>query len=131
MVEKVAESDDALIEKYLSGEELTIDEIKEGVKKMTISTQIYPVFCGSALSIKVFKSIRWCYRLLTFSKRCSAIKAIKVDTGEEINVESDENGPFTALAFKIQTDPYVGRLTYFRVYSGKATAGSYIQCYIR
>jgi elongation factor G len=127
MVEKVAESDDALIEKYLSGEELTIDEIKEGLRKMTISTQIYPVFCGSALSNKgIQKVLDGVIDYLPSPKDVPAVKAIKVDTGEEINVESDENGPFTALAFKIQTDPYVGRLTYFRVYSGKATAGSYI-----
>jgi elongation factor G len=127
MVEKVAESDDALIEKYLGGEELTIDEIKEGLRKMTISTQIYPVFCGSALSNKgIQKVLDGVIDYLPSPKDVPPVKAVKVDTGEEINVESDENGPFTALAFKIQTDPYVGRLTYFRVYAGKATAGSYI-----
>jgi len=127
MVEKVAESDDALIEKYLGGEELTIDEIKEGLRKMTISTQIYPVFCGSALSNKgIQKVLDGVIDYLPSPKDVPPVKAVKVDTGEEINVESDENGSFTALAFKIQTDPYVGRLTYFRVYAGKAAAGSYI-----
>jgi len=127
MVEKVAESDDALIEKYLGGEDLTIEEIKAGLRKMTISTQIYPVFCGSALSNKgIQKVLDGIIDYLPSPRDVPAIKATKVETGEEIHISSEENGPFTALAFKIQTDPYVGRLTYFRVYSGKATAGSYI-----
>lgn len=127
LVEKVAESDDSLIEKYLGGTELTIDEIKTGLRKMTITTEIYPIFCGASLSNKgVQKVLDGVIDYLPSPKDTPNITGIDADTGEEISLKSDENGPLAALAFKIQTDPYVGRLTYFRVYSGRVSAGSYI-----
>jgi elongation factor G len=127
LVERVAESDDALIEKYLNGNELTIDEIKTGLRKMTVAAEIYPIFCGASLSNKgVQKVLDGVIDYLPSPKDTPDINGIDADTGEEISLKSDENGSLAALAFKIQTDPYVGRLTYFRVYSGKITAGSYV-----
>lgn len=127
LVEKVAESDDALIEKYLGGEELTIEEIKSGLRKLTVSTKVYPIFCGASLSNKgVQKMLDGVIDYLPSPKDTPDIVGIDADTGEEIDLKSDQNGPLAALAFKIQTDPYVGRLTYFRVYSGKVSAGSYV-----
>ncbi len=127
LVERVAESDDALIEKYLNGNELTIDEIKTGLRKMTVAAEIYPIFCGASLSNKgVQKVLDGVIDYLPSPKDTRDINGIDADTGEEISLKSDENGSLAALAFKIQTDPYVGRLAYFRVYSGKITAGSYV-----
>ena len=127
LVEKVAESDDALIEKYLNGNELTVDEIKSGLRKMTVAAEIYPIFCGASLSNKgVQKVLDGVIDYLPSPKDTPPVKGMDFDTGEEVLFESDENGSLAALAFKIQTDPYVGRLAYFRVYSGKITAGSYV-----
>lgn len=127
LVERVAESDDALIEKYLNGEDLTIEEIKKAIRKMTVKAELYPIFCGASLSnIGVQKVLDGVIEYLPSPKDTPDIKGINSDTGEEISLSSDVNGSLAALAFKIQTDPYVGRLTYIRVYSGKITAGSYI-----
>ena len=127
LVEKVAESDDVLIEKYLNGEDLTIEEIKTGLRKLTVSTKVYPVFCGASLSNKgVQKLLDGVVEYLPSPKDVPDIVGIDAESGEQIPLKPDENGPFAALAFKIQTDPYVGRLTYFRVYSGKVNAGSYV-----
>lgn len=125
--EKIAESDDKLMEKYFSGEQFTVDEIKNAIRKLTITAEIYPVFCGSALgNIGVQKLLDSVVNFLPSPKDTPDIKGTLLDTGDEIILKTDDNEPFTALAFKIQTDPYVGRLTYFRVYSGKISAGSYI-----
>ncbi len=127
MVEKIAESDDTLIEKFLNGEELSIEEIKSGIRKLTTATKIYPVLCGSSLgNIGVQKMLDAVVDYLPSPKDVGAITGHKVDSDEKIVLEPDEDGPFSALAFKIQTDAYVGRLTYFRVYSGKLKAGSYV-----
>jgi len=127
LVERVAESDDALIEKYLNGEELTIEEIKQGIRKMTVKAELYPIFCGASLSNKgVQKVLDGVIEYLPSPKDTPDIKGINFDTGEEVSLSSDVGGSLAALAFKIQTDPYVGRLTYIRVYSGKITAGSYV-----
>jgi len=127
LVEKVAESNDSLIEKFLNGTELTIEEIKSGVRKMTISAQLYPVFAGASLSnIGVQKLLDGVVDYLPSPKDVGEITAYRQDTGEKTMLSPEEDGPFVALAFKLQTDPYVGRLTYFRVYSGSANAGSYI-----
>lgn len=126
LVEKVAEADDSLIEKFLAGEELSIEEIKAGVRKLTIQAKLFPVFCGSALgNVGVQKMLDGVIDYLPSPKDVGDVKAHNLD-GEELHLTADENGPFVALAFKIQTDPYVGRLTYIRVYSGKAAAGSYV-----
>ncbi len=126
LVEKVAEADDVLIEKFLAGKELSIDEIKHGIRKLTVQAKLYPVFCGSALANKgVQKVLDGVIDYLPSPKDTPAVIGHNTD-GEEVSLSADENGPFAALAFKVQTDPYVGRLTYIRVYSGKVTAGSYI-----
>lgn len=127
LVEKVAESDDALIEKFLNGEEISIDELKAGIRKLTIATKLYPVFAGSALAnVGVQKVLDGVIDYLPSPKDTPDITGKKVGTDEDVVLKTDEDAPFTALAFKIQTDPYVGRLTYFRVYSGKLDSGSYI-----
>ncbi len=126
LVEKVAESSDELMEKYLSGQELTVDELRAGIRSLTISSQMYPVFGGASLAnIGVQKMLDGVVFYLPSPKDLKVVKARTI-AGEEKEIEVDENGPFTALAFKVQTDPYVGRLTYFRVYSGKVGSGSYI-----
>jgi elongation factor G len=126
LVEKVAEADDSMIERFLNGEELSIAEIKEGIRKLTNKAELFPVFCGSALgNVGVQKLLDGVVAYLPSPKDVPDIVAHHPD-GTEITLPADENGPFVALAFKIQTDPYVGRLTYFRVYSGKINSGSYI-----
>jgi elongation factor G len=126
LVEKVAESSDELMEKYLAGRELSVEEIKAGIRVLTISSQMYPIFGGASLSnIGVQKLLDGVVAYLPSPQDVLSIKAHTVQ-GEESSLTADENGAFAALAFKIQTDTYVGRLTYFRVYSGKVTAGSYI-----
>lgn len=126
LVEKVAEADDKLIEKFLGGEEITEEELKAGLRKLTIEAKVYPVFCGSALAnLGVQRILDGVVDYLPSPKDVPPVKGITPD-GEEIALEADESGPFAALAFKIQTDPYVGRLTYFRVYSGSLPAGSYV-----
>ena len=127
LVEKIAESDDVLIEKYLNGEDLTIEEIKTGLRKLTVKAEVYPVFCGASLSNKgVQKLLDGVVEYLPSPKDVPDIVGVDVESGDQVSLKPDENGPFAALAFKIQTDPYVGRLTYFRVYSGKVNAGSYV-----
>ncbi len=127
MVEKVAEADDKLIEKYLAGEELTSEEIKQGLRELTIKVAIYPIYCGASLSDKgVQKVLDGVVDYLPSPKDKPDIEGIKINSDEKMLLKADDNGPFVALAFKIQADPYVGRLTYFRVYSGKVSAGSYV-----
>ncbi|MFZ2664450.1 MAG: elongation factor G [Patescibacteria group bacterium] len=127
MVEKVAEADDKLIEKYLAGEELTKEEIKQGLRDLTVKAEIYPIFCGASLSNKgVQKVLDGVVDYLPSPKDKPDIAGIREGTDEQMFLKADDNGPFVALAFKIQTDPYVGRLTYIRVYSGKITSGSYV-----
>jgi len=127
LVEKIAESDDFLIEKYLNGEEITADELKMGMRKLVIQAKIYPVFCGASLSnIGIQKLLDGVVEYLPSPKDKPETQGYNHTTGEKMSLPHDENGPFAALAFKVQTDPYVGRLTYIRVYSGKVSAGSYV-----
>ncbi len=127
LVEKVAESDDSLIEKYLNGEELTVEEIKGGIRKLTVRAKLYPVFCGASLSnVGIQKLLDGVVAYLPSPLDTPDTEGYDQATGEKMQLAHDENGPFVALAFKVQTDPYVGRLTYLRIYSGKITAGSYI-----
>ncbi|RJR27449.1 elongation factor G [candidate division WWE3 bacterium] len=126
LVEKVAEADDSLIEKFLAGEELTVEEIKSGIRKLTISAKLFPVYCGTALGNKgVQLLLNGVIDYLPSPKDVPDVTGHKTD-GSEIVLKADGEGPFCALAFKIQTDPYVGRLTYIRVYSGKLASGSYV-----
>ncbi|MGV3487022.1 MAG: elongation factor G [Tuberibacillus sp.] len=128
LIEAISEFDEELMMKYLEGEELTIDEIKAGIRKATISVEFFPVLCGSAFKNKgVQLMLDAVIDYLPSPLDIPAIKGVSVDTEEEIVRHADDNEPFAALAFKVMTDPFVGKLTFFRVYSGSAEAGSYIQ----
>lgn len=127
LVEKAAENDDELMEKYLEGQEFTVEDIKRGIRKATISNEMYPVLCGSALkNIGVQAMLDAVQDYLPSPLEVPPIKGIDPKTEEQDTREADESGPFAALAFKIATDPYVGKLCFFRVYSGKLEAGSYV-----
>ena len=128
LIEAVAELDEELMMKYLEGEEITTAELKAGIRKGTCNVELYPVLCGSAFKNKgVQLVLDAVIDYLPSPLDIPAIKGHLVDSEEEVTRKADDNGPFSALAFKVMTDPYVGKLTFFRVYSGKAEAGSYIQ----
>ncbi|MCD6109159.1 elongation factor G [bacterium] len=127
LIEKAAECDDNLMEKYLEGGDYTIDEVKVAIRKGTIDNAMYPVLCGTALQNKGIQLMLDAVReYLPSPLDIPPIKGTNPKTEEEEVREADENKPFAALAFKIATDPYVGKLCFFRVYSGKLTAGSYV-----
>ena len=127
LLEAVAESDDDLMEKYLEGEDLTEEEIKGAIRKMTCQCKLFPVTCGSSYKNKgVQPLLDAIIDYMPSPVDVPAIKGTNPETGEEEDRPSDDNAPFAALAFKIATDPYVGRLAFFRVYSGTLTAGSYV-----
>ena len=127
LLEAVAESDDDLMEKYLEGEDLTEEEIKGAIRKMTCQCKLFPVTCGSSYKNKgVQPLLDAIIDYMPSSVDVPPIKGTNPETGEEEERPSDDNAPFAALAFKIATDPYVGRLAFFRVYSGTLTAGSYV-----
>ncbi|MEW6855490.1 elongation factor G [Streptococcus iniae] len=127
LVEAVAETDEELMMKYLEGEEITNEELKAGIRKATINVEFFPVMCGSAFKNKgVQLMLDAVIDYLPSPLDIPAIKGINPDTdAEETRPASDEE-PFAALAFKIMTDPFVGRLTFFRVYSGVLQSGSYV-----
>ena len=127
MVEVAAEQEDDLMNKYLEGKELTVEEIKRGIRKGTVLGKIYPVFCGSALkNMGVQLIIDGVRDYLPSPMDVGSIKGINPDTDAEEIRTLDDDQPFAALAFKIATDPFVGKLCFFRVYSGKLDAGSYV-----
>ena len=127
MIEELASHDDTLMEKYLGGEELSNDEIVNAIRACTIDIKICPVICGSAFKNKgVQNLLDSVIAYLPSPVDIPAIKGVKEGTDEEIERKADDNEPFGALAFKIMTDPFVGQLTFFRVYSGKLESGSYI-----
>jgi elongation factor G len=127
MIEAVSETDEDLTMKYLEGEEITEEEIMAAMRKATIDGLVVPVFCGSAYKNKgVQMLLDAVIALMPSPLDVPAIAGIDED-GNEDTRPSDDNGPFSSLAFKIMTDPYVGRLTFFRVYSGTLDSGSY--CY--
>ena len=125
LIEAVAETDEELMMKYLEGEELTKEEIKAGLRKATISNEIVPVVCGSSYKNRgVQKLLDAIVDYMPAPTDIEAIKGTNPETGEEeARISSDEE-PFSALAFKIMTDPYVGKLCFFRVYSGTLDAGT-------
>jgi elongation factor G len=126
MIEEISSHDEELMEKYLGGEELTIAEIKAGIRKATIGLQINPVLCGSAFKNKgVQNLLDAVIDYMPAPTEVPAIKGVDPDKGEELTRPADDNAPFSALAFKIMTDPFVGQLTFFRVYSGVAETGSF------
>ncbi len=125
LLEHVAEQDEALMEKYFAGEELTIDEIKSCIRKATIANEMVPVVCGTSYKNKgVQKLLDAVVDYMPSPLDVPAIKGINPDTDEECERPSSDDEPFAALAFKIATDPFVGKLCFFRVYSGSITAGS-------
>ena len=128
LVEAVAELDEDLMEKYLGGEEITIDELKAAIRKGTVNVEFYPVICGSAFKNKgVQLMLDAVIDYLPSPLDVPAIKGSVPQTDEEVVRPSSDEEPFAALAFKVMTDPYVGKLTFFRVYSGTLSSGSYVQ----
>lgn len=126
-VEVAAEQDDELMGKYLEGQELSIEEIKKGLRKGTVCGKIYPIFCGSALrDMGVQLVIDGVRDYLPSPLDVGSVKGTNPDTDQEESRGLEANQPFAALAFKIATDPFVGKLCFFRVYSGKLDAGSYV-----
>lgn len=127
LVEAVAENDEDLMMKYLEGEELTEEELKAGLRKGTIDNTIVPVLCGSAYKNKgVQLLLDAVIAYMPSPLDIPPIKGTLVDTEEEAVRKADDNAPFSALAFKIMADPYVGKLAFFRAYSGTLDAGSYV-----
>ncbi len=128
MVEKVSETDEVLTEKYLNGENISQDELKGAIRRATIATTLVPVFTGTALRNKgVQLVLDAVVDYLPSPIDVPTIKATDVhDETKEIDIKQDDGMPFSALAFKVATDPYVGQLTFFRVYSGTLKAGSYV-----
>ena len=126
LIEKVVEFDDQLMEKYLGGESLTDDELLMAIRKATRSGEFYPVFGGDGRGIIVRTLLDAVANFLPSPLDKGPVKGTNPKTGEELLRNPSDTEPFTALAFKIATDPFVGRLAFFRVYSGTLTAGSYV-----
>ena len=127
LLEALADVDDSLLEKYLDSHEVDINELKAVIRKATISNAIVPAVCGTALKNKGIQKLLDCViDYLPSPIDIPAMKGIQPNSGQEITREAKDDAPLAALAFKIMTDPYVGKLTYFRVYSGTLTAGSVV-----
>ncbi|ADQ07588.1 translation elongation factor G [Caldicellulosiruptor hydrothermalis 108] len=127
LLEAVAETDEEIMMKYLEGEEITVEELKAAIRKATINMQMTPVLCGSSYRNKgVQPLLDAVVDYLPSPVDIAAVKGFSPDTGEEIERKTSEDEPFCALAFKIMSDPYVGKLTFLRVYSGVLHAGSYV-----
>ena len=128
LIEAVAEFDEDFMEKYLGGEEITVDELKAAIRKATLSVEFFPVVCGSAFKYKgVQPMLDAVVDYLPSPLDVPAIKGIDPSTDEEVERHSSDEEPFSALAFKVMTDPFVGKLTFFRVYSGILSSGSYVK----
>ena len=127
MIEKIVETDDVLLEKYFEGADISIDDLKKAIRKATIKKAFVPVLCGSSYKNKgVQMLLDAMVDYLPSPLDIEAITGINPDTGETESRKPEENAPLAGLAFKIMTDPFVGGLTFFRVYSGKLVAGSYV-----
>ena len=127
MVEKIAESDDALTEKFLAGEEISVEELKAALRKATIEVRLHPVMTGTALRNKgVQLVLDAVVDYLPSPIDIPPVTGIDAKTEQEVVRKTDDNEKFSALAFKVATDPFVGQLTFFRVYSGTVKAGSYV-----
>jgi elongation factor G len=128
LVEAVAELDEDLMEKYLGGEEITVEELKAGIRKGTLDVEFYPVVCGTAFKNKgVQLMLDAVIDYLPSPLDVPPMTGVLPDSDEEVLRRPSEDEPFSALAFKVMTDPYVGKLTFFRVYSGTLKSGSYVQ----
>lgn len=127
LVEKVVECNDDLMDKYLNSQEISVEELMAGLRKATIANKLFPVHTGSALKNKgvqlILDSV---VNYLPSPIDIPPIKGIDPETNEEIEIHSDDNAPLSILAFKVATDPFVGQLTFFRVYSGVLKSGSYV-----
>ena len=127
LIEKIVETDDALLERYFEGDEISLDELKVALRKATIARTLVPVLCGSSYKNKgvqmLLDAMVW---YLPSPLDIDHIEGVNPETGETEKRAPSEDAPFAGLAFKIMTDPFVGRLAFFRVYSGKLTAGSYV-----
>jgi len=127
MIEKIAETDDKLTEKYLSGEEMTEEELKKALRAAVIQAKMFPVFVGTALRNKgVQLVLDAVIDYLPSPVDVPPMKGIDLKTGNEIEIKASDDESFSALAFKVATDPFVGQLTFFRVYSGVVKAGTYV-----
>ena len=127
MVEAICETDESLLEKFLSDEEISVDELKKALRKATIANEIIPILCGTSYRNKgVQMLLDAVIEYMPAPTDIEHIKGINPDTNEEEERPSSDDAPFAALAFKIATDPFVGKLCFFRVYSGTVTAGSYV-----
>ena len=127
LIEKLCDFDDELMETFLDGKKPTIPQIKAAIRKAVITSEFFPVLCGSAYKNKGIQLLLDAIvEYLPSPLDVPAIEGTLVNNGEKAERKTDDNAPFAALAFKVMTDPFVGRLTYFRVYSGTATAGSYV-----
>ena len=127
LIEKAVEFDDALMEKYLGGEELTVDEIKGAIRKGVLAAEFFPVMCGTAhFNIGVKLALDAVIDYFPAPTDVEAIECYNPKTGEDVFRKPSDSEPFTAMAFKIMTDPFVGRLAFFRVYSGHLSSGSYV-----
>ena len=126
MIESVAETDDELLDKFFNGEELTVEEIKRGIRKATISLKMFPVLCGTAARNKGIQELL--NAIVDYMPSPIDVQTITgtLEDGTTVERNNSDNEPFAALAFKIATDPYVGKITFIRVYSGKLSAGSYV-----
>ena len=125
MVESIAEQDEVLFEKYCAGEDISVDELKAALRKATIANKIVPVTCGTSYKNKgVQKLLDAIIDFMPSPVDIPSIKGVNPDTDEEMERHASDDEPFSALAFKIMTDPYVGKLCFFRVYSGKVETGT-------
>ncbi|SIS61434.1 elongation factor G [Salimicrobium flavidum] len=128
LIEAVAELDEEMMMKYLEGEEITNDELRAAIRQGTLNVEFYPVYCGSAFKNKgVQLLVDGVIDYLPSPLDVPAIEGHVPETEEEVVRRADDNEPFSALAFKVATDPYVGKLTFFRVYSGTLKSGSYVK----
>jgi len=131
MLEKVAEANEEMMEKYLNDEEITVEEIKDAIRTLVLNDEMYPVMCGSALhNTGIQPMLDGVVDFLPSPKDIPAKEAELVDTDEDeddtVKINADDDESFSALAFKVATDPYVGKLVFFRVYSGTLESGSYV-----
>ena len=127
MIEKIAETDEALMEKFFADEEISVDELRAALRKATINNEIVPVLCGTSYRNKgVQMLLDAIVDYMPSPVDVPSIKGINPDTNEEDERPSSDDAPFAALAFKIATDPFVGKICFFRVYSGTVNAGSYV-----
>ncbi|MBD3329324.1 elongation factor G [Candidatus Dojkabacteria bacterium] len=126
LIEKLVEQDDKLMEKYLEGEEISIEELKKALRKGTIANDIYPVMGGDSRTVIVKKLLDLVVEALPSPLDIPPATGIDPSTGEELKREPNEDDPFSALVFKLVNDPHIGTLSYFRIYSGSIKAGTYV-----